>query len=113
MTSPTSPAPTVQGIEILGAISVQNGLPVAHSDGVTYDQASGVVTFKNTKNLRCVPVVTDTFPPGSPAYNTETCFIRDFAADGRTDHFRVWQTPMDRSSDNRAPGSFTAIVVGF
>jgi hypothetical protein len=94
-------------VEVLAAVRVQDGTIVSSSDGVKFDRATGIVTFKNPGNLQFVPVITDF---ENNAYITETHFVREIVT---VDKFKVWRKPLDTGARNGPPTSFTAIVVGF
>lgn len=93
--------------KILAMIRVQGGKVVSGSDGVTFDQPNGLITFPNSENRPFVPVISDF---QTAQYITETHFVREIAG---TNQFKVWRKPLDTGARNSPPSDFTAIVVGF
>lgn len=103
---PGPPGPQGPGAKVLAMVTVKDGQIESKSGGVSYDSASGIVTFPNPENLRFVALVSDV----GGAYITETHFLRkDFAA---PDKFKVWRKPLDTSNKNGPPDSVTPIAVG-
>jgi len=103
----------VQGIVTLAALTVRGAELVSKSEGVTYDPATGVVSFPNPLNLTVVPVISDVAAKNPEHYITETHFIREVNVGGKTNQFRVWRKPLDTGIRDHAPSDFTAVVVGF
>jgi hypothetical protein len=98
-----------KGLVTLAALTVEDGKLVRASNGVSFDPETGVVGFPNPRNLKFVPVISDTVS-SSEHYMTTKNFIREI---GVSNQFRVWSTALDTGDRNYAPTNFTAIVVGF
>ena len=94
------------GNRVLASVHISGGI-VSGTNGVTYDAASGVVTFPNPDNLLFTPVISDY---NVSHYSTTTLYVRQVTGNNQ---FQVWRTTLDTGDRNYPPGSFTAIVVGF
>ncbi len=106
------PDSNVNGIRVIGALTVKNGVAVSKSPGVDYKKETGIVSFPNPTNLSIVPVISDLADANPDNYMTETHFIRALSVQGKTNQFTVWRTPLDTTSRNSEPTNFTAIFVG-
>jgi hypothetical protein len=92
---------------ILGIVQVKDGKVYSGSNGVAFDQSTGLVTFPNPKGLPFAPVISDS--QDNP-YITDTHWIKKVLA---PDKFIVGCKAMDTSNRTYPPHDFTAVVLGF
>lgn len=76
----------------------------AHSNGVTFDSKTGVLTFPNPENLIFVPVISH--------YESAPTTMHYIKAIG-SDYVIVMQVALDASARVYAPCCFTAAIIGF
>ncbi|MGR9503668.1 hypothetical protein ACU8MW_08120 [Rhizobium leguminosarum] len=92
--------------KILAAGIVRKSQLLSGSEGMTYDNISGRVTFPNPKGLKFVPLMASVSPTEN--YLTESCFTRSFGKD----YFILWQGAQDTTGRNEAPRDCTFVVLG-
>lgn len=101
-------ASTLQNTQyrILAVVRVDSHKVTYATPGVSFSKSSGVVTFPNPKEMKFVPVISNSL---NSSYLTEVHFVRQISLPNQ---FRVWRTALDTGNRNNKPHSFTAIVIG-
>lgn len=99
----------VNKIQILAALRVRSGSLLEWTAGVTFVRDPGTVTFPNPRQLKFVPIVTDS---QDNTYITDTHWVRSIQA---PNIFTVRAKALDTGGAERTspPHDFTAIVLGF